>query len=108
MSDRKIRSDCMRMAPCGRTSKSRCLRNMELPECAGCTLISRMYSRWRMVDRKPMIVCSRCGRTLPVEDFYRKTVRRGDKVYETYEYMCRKCRSEWRYEKLARARASPA
>ena len=102
---KKLRCDCKHRSLCGVTSRYRC-RNRALPECATCTLV-RKYSIFKMVDMKLMKVCVRCGKPKPLTAFYPKTVNIRGKTYHYNENICKMCRSERRYEKLAKARDAP-
>lgn len=96
----KIRHDCRYWAKCGLTALSRCKkRTANLPECVGCTLVSRRADRWKMIERIPHKRCNRCGKFLPLSKFYPRKVKNADgKVYESQECVCKMCRSDMYYE----------
>lgn len=102
MEVKKIRFDCKRMAKCGLTSYSRCIAGTTgFKECDTCNLVNRASKRWKMIDRKPHKKCKRCEKFLPIEKFYpRKIKKPNGKVYDTYEAVCKMCRSKRRYESL--------
>lgn len=89
---KKIRCDCRKMAKCGLTSFWKCRQNTAgLAECKECKLVTRMYDRWKMIDRKPYKRCSRCGEFVPVDDFYVRKVKKNGKLYEYGMSECKKC-----------------
>lgn len=93
MSGRRIRSDCSRMAPCGKTSLTRCRKHSAgLEDCAECTLVNRLSSHWRIVNRMPERKCTVCGQWLPIHCFYPRTVIRNGRKYEGYEGRCKLCK----------------
>ena len=99
---KKIRSDCKYMAKCGLTSFSRCRANTAgLKECETCTLVNRASRRWKMIDRKPHKKCKHCGRFLPVDKFYPRSIKKPNGVvYRTIEPVCKICRSRMRIDKI--------
>lgn len=101
MSERKkLRVDCVQMSKCGLTSRSRCLkRKARLKECEDCKLVRRIYTKWKMIDRKPHKKCNGCGEYLPLDKFYMRKVKRNGKVYEYPESKCRMCRKKETYLK---------
>lgn len=101
-----MRCDCTNKSPCGKTSRYRCLKR-RLKECETCTLVKSRYAMYRMIDRKPVKICIRCGKAKPLTAYYPKTIHSHGHIYQSTESMCKMCRSEHRYEKLAQARASP-
>jgi hypothetical protein len=96
---KKLRSDCKKMAKCGLTSFWKCRQQIAgLVECKSCSLVVRIYSRWKMVDRKPQKKCSRCGKFLPLDEYYMRHVKKDGKVYEYEMSECKMCVSEIRKE----------
>lgn len=102
MEAKKIRFDCKNMAKCGLTSLSRCKTNTAgLEECATCTLVNKASRRWKMIDRKPHKKCKNCGKFLPVEKFYPRSIKKPNGVvYKTLDPVCKMCRSVMRMEKI--------
>lgn len=102
MSERKIRVDCKRMAPCGKTSMSRCRKMKdELPECKECSFVRKLSRLWKMENRKPMKKCCRCGRWLQLSAYYERSVIINGKRYEGYHSgACKMCVSDRRHEKI--------
>lgn len=90
------------LAKCGLTTLSKCrTQKANLPECETCSFVKRRASLWKMIDKKPHKKCCRCGEFLPLFRFSPKVIKKPDgKVYETYESMCRLCKSEYGKEKL--------
>ena len=90
------------LAKCGLTTLSKCrTQNANLPECETCSFVTRRASLWKMIDQKPHKKCCRCGEFLPLFRFSPKVIKKPNgKVYETYESMCRMCKSEYWKEKL--------
>lgn len=102
---RRIRSDCVRVAPCGKTSMTRCRRHTAgLEECLECKLVNRMSDHWRMVDRVPERKCSVCGKWLPMHCFYPRTVIRNGRRYEGYEGRCKMCKVETLHKRVMEVR----
>ena len=85
-----------KIAKCGLTTWSKCrTRNTNLKECETCALVKRKNDNWKMIDRKPHKKCNRCGKFLPLDKFYKKTIHsRNGKTYESTEWTCKICRSE--------------
>ena len=90
------------LAKCGLTTLSKCrTQKANLPECETCSFVTRRASLWKMIDQKPHKKCCRCGEFLPLFRFSPKVIKKPNgKVYETYESMCRMCKSEYWKEKL--------
>lgn len=102
---RRIRSDCKRVAPCGKTSLTRCkTRTAGMEECIGCKLVNRMSDHWRMVDRVPERKCCICGKWLPMHCFYPRTVIRNGRKYEGYEGRCKLCKVETMHRSVIEVR----
>lgn len=103
ISVKKIKSTCIYMSKCGRTSLSRCRRNTAgFPECKGCKLVTRASDRWKMIDKKPYRKCRGCGKFLPVGMYYVRRIKRPDgTIYKTIEGLCKLCRSK-KYERKRR------
>ena len=55
---RRIRSDCVRAAPCGKTSLTRCRKHSAgLEDCLECKLVNRVIiGEWSIVNRKGSVV----------------------------------------------------
>lgn len=90
------------MAKCGLTTLSKCrTQKGNLPECETCSFVTRRASLWKMIDQKPHKKCCRCGEFLPLFRFSPKVIKKPNgKVYETYESMCRLCKSEYGKERV--------
>lgn len=101
MSGRRIRSDCTRMAPCGKTSMTRCRKHSAgLEDCIGCQLVNRLSDHWRMVNRVPERKCSVCGKWLPLHCFYPRTEIRNGRRYEGYEGRCKMCKVDMLHRRV--------
>lgn len=98
----RVKSDEAKRAKCGLVDKWKCAANKAgLKECEDCKLIKRVKDRWKMINRKPYKLCIRCGEFLPVDMFYRKTIKKPNGVvYEALESTCKLCRSRMRHEAL--------
>lgn len=102
---RRIRSDCVRVAPCGKTSMSRCRNHTAgLEDCIECKLVNRLSDHWRMVDRVPQRKCTICGQWLPLHCFYPRTVIRNGRRYEGYEGRCKMCKVETMHRRVVEVR----
>ena len=54
-----------------------------------------------MIDRKPHKKCKHCGRFLPVDKFYPRSIKKSNGVvYRTIEPVCKICRSRMRIDKI--------
>lgn len=92
---RRIRSDCKRMAPCGKTSMTRCRKHIAgLEDCVSCERVNKLSNHWRMVNRVVERKCCICGKWLPMHCYYPRTVVRNGKRYEGYEGRCKICKAE--------------
>lgn len=102
---RRIRSDCVRAAPCGKTSLTRCRKHSAgLEDCLECKLVNRMSDHWRMVNREPQRKCCVCGKWLPMHCFYPRTVIRNGRRYEGYSGRCKICTVDTKYRSAEEVR----
>lgn len=100
--ERKTRYDCKRFAPCGKISLYSCYKYKgALVECSGCNLRKYQQRGGVVVDGQLMRRCTSCGKLLPVNRFYKRTIRHPNgKVYHTREPVCGYCKSLKKKEKI--------
>lgn len=88
------RIDCVRFAKCGKKSLAHCRKYRGTDEeCAGCKLIKCRSSTKYVTSKRGNVLkkCSCCGRSLKLNWFYRRIVKRNDKIYQTHSSACRMC-----------------
>lgn len=88
------RIDCVRFAKCGKKSLAHCRKYRETDEeCTGCELIKCRSSTKYITSKCGNVLktCSCCGSYLKLNWFYRRIVKRNNKIYRTYSSACRMC-----------------
>lgn len=92
----RIKKNCKHLAKCGRVSKTACRRmTANLKECIGCTLVKRVGSNYKLINKIEHKKCGICGEWMTLDKFYQfsRNSKDGTKVYSIYSPYCKVCTS---------------